>query len=702
MDNLINIHRDLSENYSKAEIYLLADFYELDTTDSQRDLLWKITILNYYRQKAEMKGGILFFLQSLDSLVNAGRSDQGFPQFDPDYIRKIAQFVEFQKDFDAKMSALSQIQKAEPDKKAEIVAEKRRLNNELKISEEVIKTHPEWAEINRLRSRFEESPQHYKWVIQLYSNGGVKRLEDISSRLLPAVKDLEWLKQQGVVDKSVKAESFNSLGKLEDYLDNYATELEPRRGVVAQKESAREGAEEIYNGSEIRIIYPKTEAAACYYGQGTRWCTAAKKDNMFEEYNSRGEMYIIIPKNPTHSGEKYQLHFATNQYMDEKDEEIDLYSLYKKYQSDFDNTILKNKIKEQLLFKLVETGEIQENDLESIENLAITNNQEYDFFLKNIHHFKNLQELNLAGTKINDLTPLSALPNLEKLNLESTGITNLNPLINLLNLTNLDISATKIVDITPLSALKKLKSLDIHVTRIQDLTPLLSLPNLEKLNIANSRVENLKPLENLINLKDLVISNLKNIDNIESLSNLKNLKVLVAFHTMISDLSPLVNLTNLQELRLSNTPVSNIEPLKNLINLEILDLDEVKVSDISPLQSLINLQKLHLFKTQVKDISPLQSLTNLQTLELSDTPVSDISPLANLTNLQSLLLSRTQVSDISPLKDLGKLEYLNLTGTRVSDISPLQSLSNLQVLILSGTRVRDITPLSHLDIEIDL
>ena len=75
---------------------------------------------------------------------------------------------------------------------------------------------------------------------------------------------------------------------------------------------------------DVRIIIPQDEQAACYYGQGTRWCTAATEgQNYFDEYNKAGPLYIMLPKNPQYPGEKYQLHPASVQFMNERDEPVD-------------------------------------------------------------------------------------------------------------------------------------------------------------------------------------------------------------------------------------------------------------------------------------------------------------------------------------------------------------------------------------------
>jgi hypothetical protein len=88
---------------------------------------------------------------------------------------------------------------------------------------------------------------------------------------------------------------------------------------------ARGQSKTLLDNDVARVIVPEDEEAACYYGQGTRWCTAATRgNNMFNHYNNTGKMYIILPKKPKHDGEKYQLHFYSEQFMNEDDEPVDL------------------------------------------------------------------------------------------------------------------------------------------------------------------------------------------------------------------------------------------------------------------------------------------------------------------------------------------------------------------------------------------
>lgn len=84
-------------------------------------------------------------------------------------------------------------------------------------------------------------------------------------------------------------------------------------------------AKEIYNDDDVRVVHPVDQTASCYYGRGTRWCTASSRGtNYFDHYNKQGPLYILLPKKPNHQGEKYQIHFPSEQFMDENDQDVGL------------------------------------------------------------------------------------------------------------------------------------------------------------------------------------------------------------------------------------------------------------------------------------------------------------------------------------------------------------------------------------------
>ncbi len=74
----------------------------------------------------------------------------------------------------------------------------------------------------------------------------------------------------------------------------------------------------LYDGPLGKLAIPLTQEASCKLGSGTKWCTAARENNMFDHYNFDGPLYIWRGKN----GKKYQFHFQSQQFMNDRDEQI--------------------------------------------------------------------------------------------------------------------------------------------------------------------------------------------------------------------------------------------------------------------------------------------------------------------------------------------------------------------------------------------
>ena len=125
---------------------------------------------------------------------------------------------------------------------------------------------------------------------------------------------------------------------------------------------AKNDIEIAYEDDKWIVIIPKSMDASCYWGSGTQWCTATRNEenNQFENYASRGDLYININKQ---TKEKYQFHLADEQFMDANDEAIEipvletieasngLIQFYSKLAEGDDN----------LIFKL-KCGEIRDDD----------------------------------------------------------------------------------------------------------------------------------------------------------------------------------------------------------------------------------------------------------------------------------------------------------------------------------------------------
>jgi hypothetical protein len=161
--------------------------------------------------------------------------------------------------------------------------------------------------------------QYVPTLAKWYSLGNFS-IEDAASRGKDALTKFDLLKKRNRLEaKHRDIGRFRSWQDFENSMSLYVnfTDAETNKGK----------AKEVYSDKDLRIIIPFDQTAACYYGQGTRWCTAARNNNYFDNYNERGRLYIILPKKPIAQGEKYQFHFPSGQFMDETDAPANLYEL---------------------------------------------------------------------------------------------------------------------------------------------------------------------------------------------------------------------------------------------------------------------------------------------------------------------------------------------------------------------------------------
>ena len=153
-------------------------------------------------------------------------------------------------------------------------------------------------------------------IAKMYSNG-LSKMEDVVSTLADYLVKFDRLKRKKKIQPP--RNDFNRYKDLEsfyDVVDEYPEEEEA-------KPEVKQNAQELYRDSRLIVTIPQDEQAACYYGQGTRWCTAGKTHNQYDYYTKGNRpLYIIIPRQPAYPGEKYQFHFETKQFMDEQDRQI--------------------------------------------------------------------------------------------------------------------------------------------------------------------------------------------------------------------------------------------------------------------------------------------------------------------------------------------------------------------------------------------
>lgn len=180
------------------------------------------------------------------------------------------------------------------------------------------------------------------------------------------------------------------------------------------RDQGKDEIEKVYDDGEWLVVIPLTEAASRYWGQGTRWCTAADSEhNQFKAYSSEGSLYIII--NQHNPEEKYQFFFAEGSDYSDEDDDIPL--------DEFSNAQNNSVLPEKVIFQTKDKGLIDVfQDL-----LGISNNSplfwEYGIVNPdNLPEDKQIATVKEDGSAIKYIKKPSEKVQLEAVNTDGTAI----------------------------------------------------------------------------------------------------------------------------------------------------------------------------------------------------------------------------------------------------------------------------------------
>ena len=164
---------------------------------------------------------------------------------------------------------------------------------------------PKWLQ------QFDPSPnnKYVNWMITRYLQGGIKRLEDFGSGIVQALERFEELKNKKKLGADADINKLKSLADLNKLIQSHnetSLDYDPKEVDV------------ILDSPNYSILSPKTYNASKALACDTDWCTAFP--DMYKQYSKQGPLYIIKDKN---TDERWQFHFESNQYMDEKDSPLE-------------------------------------------------------------------------------------------------------------------------------------------------------------------------------------------------------------------------------------------------------------------------------------------------------------------------------------------------------------------------------------------
>lgn len=185
--------------------------------------------------------------------------------------------------------------------------------------------------------------KYVNWMIIKYLKGGIRKLEDIPSRVASLLDTYERLSRK----KKLKPEHADinriaDVNALHDAVKSYEEavgndDLSTKKEIEKKFYESGE-AELLLDTGEYKVVIPKTERASCFFGENTQWCTAANNNNMFKSYTRHGRDLIVILEKKTNSRWQFQIGAGDGDddyydyeddpslptLMDERDEPVDV------------------------------------------------------------------------------------------------------------------------------------------------------------------------------------------------------------------------------------------------------------------------------------------------------------------------------------------------------------------------------------------
>lgn len=261
----------------------------------------------------------------------------------------------------------------------------------------------------------------------------------------------------------------------------------------------------------------------------------------------------------------------------------------------------------------------------------------------------------MNSNNIHSIIATARSTGLRKLDLSNMSLTSLPPEIagELPELEELNLAGNQITDISGLKSLVKLKVLDLDFNPVENIEVLADLQELTSLSL-RKEAERRKIAQKNVNYQIQQSAENANFPaylRIQPLESLKNLRMLWLDHQEIEGEETLNELHYLTLLSLNGMKIYH-HNLFRLSELERLYLEETGLVELSFLNAFPKLKTLHLSGNYIEKLNGIEALTDLECLVLQGNQIMDISPLSALGKLSQIDISNNQIKDFSPLSHL--------------------------------------------------
>jgi hypothetical protein len=166
--------------------------------------------------------------------------------------------------------------------------------------------------LNELISKI--TPKYLTWVGKTFDN---INFEENFPKLVEALKKFDK------ISTNLPKTDINQYQNLNELLTDIQTYENRNRRDVKKVE----GGNVVFDDGRFFVVNPLDHNASCYYGKGTKWCTAAETDSHFKRYNEDGKLFYIIDRSKPTSDPLYKVALlrkfdGDKTYYDTKDEYV--------------------------------------------------------------------------------------------------------------------------------------------------------------------------------------------------------------------------------------------------------------------------------------------------------------------------------------------------------------------------------------------
>lgn len=176
----------------------------------------------------------------------------------------------------------------------------------------------------------------------------------------------KFIKYQQVLDRK----DINQYGSLEDIVDA----INFHENKVRRTVDEREDADVVFENDRFTVLTPRTHKSSCYYGAGTKWCTASRNTSShFDNYNVDGKLFYFIDKKAKSNDINYkvallQKYDGDKSYWNVKDDRFNSgwilgTPLYDEIQTAIDEYLQDNYSREIEIFKDKEAARLERERL---------------------------------------------------------------------------------------------------------------------------------------------------------------------------------------------------------------------------------------------------------------------------------------------------------------------------------------------------